>query len=271
MKELSLKQCRPILLGILKYIDDFCRMNDISYSLGYGTLIGAVRHKGFIPWDDDIDVIMTRDNYERFIKLIVSDGGCNGRYKLLKGLDIANHLHAVVTDTNTVCYFPKNTTDSYFYKGGLWVDVFPLDGVDNEQKCEKIFSRIAFLRKLQIVSECGGVGMKSRKKRAVRNIVRPLLAPFSGLLSKLISRQMKGCVADANKDFVASFSVWYWKQKAMPAAWFDDYVKVKFEDGTFSCIKQYDKYLKLLYGNYMEWPPKEQRVPKHHYSANLIK
>lgn len=266
MEHLTQEQCRVYLLGILKHVDAFCRDNGIKYSLGYGSLIGAIRHKGFIPWDDDIDIIMTRDNYERFIELHYFMTHETGRYRIRKGKEIANHLHAVVSDEETVVTFRKGTTDDKFYHGGVWVDLFPLDNVADGKSYEYIWSKIFKLREKQQLAEVGGLPRHSKWNRILRNFLHPFFKPFAKLIGEKIDSYMR-CANGEETAYYASFSVWYWKQKAIAKDLFDEYIVVSFEGDNYSAIRGYDEYLYGLYGNYMELPPAQDRVPKHSYVA----
>lgn len=266
MIELSIEQCRPYLVGILKHVDSFCRENDIKYSLGYGSLIGAIRHKGFIPWDDDIDIIMTRENYDKFIELHLFKTGEKERYRVRKGQEIANHLHAVVSDEDTTVVFSKGSTDDKFYHGGLWVDLFPLDNVVDEEAYRINWEKINKLRRWQMVAEVGALPGYPIWKKYIRNIIQPIIYPFTGLISRSLNERMiKENMNDTG--YFASYSVWYWKQKAIPKDLFDEYIEVDFEGNKYLSICGYDKYLRDLYGDYMQFPPENQRVPKHNYKA----
>lgn len=270
MTELSIEQCRPYLLGILSYVDTFCRENNIEYSLGYGSLIGAIRHKGFIPWDDDIDIIMTRDNYNKFIELHKYKKNENERYRIRKGYELANHLHAVVSDEETIVIFQEGTTDSKFYKGGLWVDLFPLDNCCNELSYEKKWTKIRQLRKMQLLADFGALRDCSKWNRRIRNIIHPFMYPFSGLISRCLNRVILN-ENSCDTNYVASYSVWYWKQKVIPKSFFDNLITVEFEGYKYLAINEFDRYLRDLYGNYMQFPPEIQRVPKHKYKAFVKK
>lgn len=268
--ELTIDQCRPYLLGILKHVDSFCRENCINYSLGYGSMIGAIRHKGFIPWDDDIDIIMTRENYDKFIALHKSKTREEGRYRVRKGQEIANHLHAVVSDEETYVIFRKGSTDDKFYRGGVWVDLFPLDEVKDEETYLKIWQKIFKLRERQQLAEIGGLLRHTKWNRRFRNILHPFFKPFA----KSIGRELEKTMKSGNgrgADYYASYSVWYWKQKAIPKSLFNQYMEVEFEGGKYFAIKGYDTYLRGLYGDYMQYPPEEQRISKHGYKAYVKK
>lgn len=264
MKELSIEECRPYLLGILKKVDSFCRENGIRYSLGYGSLIGAIRHKGFIPWDDDIDILMPRADYDRFVEMF----GQQGDYKLLQGQEISNHLHAVVTDMRTVVVSPEGRSDEFFYRGGLWVDIFPLDNITSLD-CYKHFRRKIYrLRRMQIIAETPRIQYKKRKDAVLHTLLHPVLKPFSDRFSRKFDAIMRKHQHEST-PLVSSLSVWYWKQQPLPREWFEEYTEVEFEGVKCFATKQYDAYLRSLYGDYMQYPPEADRVPKHQYKAYL--
>ena len=120
-KWVSLNEQKSISLTILEYVDEICKRNNIEYFLGYGTLLGAVRHKGFIPWDDDIDIIMFRDNYEKFLSIMKK----NGKYGCLSFEDMTYHSpYTKIVDLSTrmICEGKKDIPNL-----GIGIDIFPFD------------------------------------------------------------------------------------------------------------------------------------------------
>lgn len=261
---LTIEQCRPYLLGILRKVDAFCRENGIRYSLGYGSLIGAIRHGGFIPWDDDIDILMPRADYDRFVAGFKPDGD----YRLMQGQEIANHLHAVVTDMRTRVSFPEGSSDAFFYGGGLWVDIFPLDNVTSLNCYRKMRRKIFRLRRAQLIAEVGWTPHNRLIDKIMRGLLRPVLKPFSGRFTRKLDATMRKHQHEST-PLVSSLSVWYWRQKPLPREYFENYTEVEFEGIKCQAISNYDEYLRGLYGDYMQLPPEEARVPKHQFKAYL--
>ncbi len=254
MQELTLHELQQVSLNLLLDVHQFCDAHKIKYSIAYGTLIGALRHKGFIPWDDDIDIIMMRDEYERFIKIYQDD-----YYKLIPGKDLANHYHVVISDNSTQLVFNKNTANDYFYKGGLWVDVFPIDSVpDKTSEYRSLMRKIHLMAGLEQASQY--------KKNIYRTLPYYLLKPFSGLFGK---KALDLILSYNNKSTsnVANLSLYYLNYPSFPAKYMDVFVDVEFEGVKFKAMKHYDEFLKGIYGDYMQLPPLEERIPRHAYSV----
>lgn len=258
MEKITLEESKQYQIGILSSIDAFCRSHDINYSIAYGTLLGAARHRGFIPWDDDIDIVMLRKDYDRFVENYSDE-----HYRLVRGENIANHLHVVVTDPSTVVKFDEGTTDALFYKGGVWVDVFPLDNVpDDDGKYEKIKKKIYQRRFLQRYGEVSPVNKGDRViKKFVKRIVHVFLAltkDYNGAKALKLMRTYN----TTNTNKVANFAVWYLKNnQSIPSKWFDDYIELEFEGRRFRAIKNYIDYLVSLYGDWQKLPPHPSEYP----------
>ena len=127
MKEISFEESKKLELDILLAVADFCNKNNLTYFLAYGTLIGAIRHKGFIPWDDDIDIQMPREDYNKFIETFSHE-----RYKTIApGTPLSKHSFVKVIDTETV----KIEAHKKYKKGflGVDIDIFPLDGTPSDE------------------------------------------------------------------------------------------------------------------------------------------
>lgn len=254
MKEISSEDCKRLLLNILINVAEFCEKNNIKYSLAYGTLIGAIRHKGFIPWDDDIDIIMMRDEYERFVASYNDE-----YYKLIPGKNLANHYHVVISDNSTQLVFQKHTANDFFYKGGVWVDVFPIDKVpDNPSVYKTLRKKIHLMAGLEQAGQY--------KKNLLRTLPYYCLKPFSGFFGRkainLISSNR-----NLHTSSVANLSLFYLNYPSFPAVYMDEFVDVEFEGVLFKAMKSYDEFLKGIYGDYMQLPPMAERIPRHAYSV----
>lgn len=259
----DIKEIQKIALDILVYVDNICRENNIKYSLAGGTLIGAIRHKGFIPWDDDIDIIMPREDYERFIELM--DKSNNKKYKALHfGKSFPNYFYPFckVCDTDTKLFEGNYINNNEL---GVFIDVFPIDGIPNEH--EKILKKAKNIRS-NLSFSCEKKYTKSKK-----GIIRSFLKFGKYCLVKLFGWKYwyKRFDKVSNKynfnDYELSmpYSGCYGERDVFPKKYFDELIEVSFEKHNFMCFKDYDKYLTHVYGDYMTPPPKEKQITHHDF------
>ena len=248
-------------LNVLIEIDKICRKHNIEYTLCGGTLIGVVRHKGFIPWDDDIDIIMTWENYCHFMDI--------AKKELPKHLFVENYdtekecpfLFTKIIDTNTT--FIDGVVEKFNSAKGLGVDIFPMFKISEKNK--KKSTRI---RKIVDVLLSAKLNVKHSNKIK-------LIIPFAKMISlhSIVGyyfKEMEKIDKQGGNYVVAN----YFKPEV-----FTDYsmfesgvTDMPFEGHKFSCMKEYDKYLSFMYGDYMKLPPIEEQQPHHYYkywNANL--
>ena len=265
MKRLSLEEIQQESLSILKEVDRFCTEHGINYSLAYGTLLGAVRHKGFIPWDDDIDIVMPRPDYDRFRREFQAEG-----------------LEFVCPENNDDCWISfgrvRETTDRTTVRTaipwinprqekGMWIDVFPLDSVpDDRAEYESFYEEVRNVYK------------KLRRHRRLKGRMTrdfPFIRRFKMWVLRLMhwhwwlvspkpyrDRQLammqtypygstEHLSALGNTDCIDD---WFLRSD------FEDTVRLPFEDCQFLVPRNYDRILTSMYGDYMQLPPEEKRV-----------
>lgn len=265
MQELNLEQLKNLELNILIKIDNFCRKNEIDYSLGGGTLLGAVRHKGFIPWDDDIDINMTRDNYERFLDLFSRE---SGRYRLVsyRTNPQYKYLFAKVVDTQTQLVEDHNFPVEEL---GVFVDIFPIDSLaDTREAAAAKLKKVKFKRFL-----CVAACWKHFYINHNRDMIRQLPRFIFFLLSRSIDVQKVNEWIEQQFPFDETKKYWgcvcgsYEEREIMEQEVFTQYVDMEFEGHRFMGIKNYDIYLSSLYHDYMKLPPKEKQVAHHTFVA----
>ncbi|GKH61115.1 LicD family protein [Campylobacter ureolyticus] len=261
--EISLDEAKEKMLEMMCYIDKVCRDNNIKYSLAYGTLIGAIRHKGFIPWDDDMDIMLTRDNYDKLIEIIKKDD----KY------DFLDFDSGFILNFSKICY--KNTLaiekDKYRLKCnllGVFVDVFPIDNLpvkEPKRHLRKIsliqhlliyrnFNMILspgnFLKKIAKLSLLFPLFCISRVFFTKKYLIRILKETI--LKYKNITTKKCGIFSDGLKEI-------YDKND------FKNYIDVSFENFKLMAVQNYDAILKIYYGDYMKLPPEEKRINTHTY------
>lgn len=251
-KEVRLEEIKKIELEMLVAFDDFCIKKNLRYSLGGGTLLGAVRHKGFIPWDDDIDVMMPRADYEIFVSEFN-----NSEYNKtmeLKAFEIDKtykYPFAKICDKNTILL-----EESVEQVLGIYIDVFPIDGFDLNWK--KVFRKYNLLKTKLNFHLCPS--SSSRIKKFIKTIY--LKFSSSEKLQEKIKKLVSKCDYETS-EFRGVIIGTYGKKEIYDAFVFEDYVKLPFENKEFSCLKEYDKYLTQHYGDYMKLPPKEKQISPH--------
>ena len=258
-------EVKKIALEILLHIKCFCEKNHIRYYLGYGTLLGAIRHKGFIPWDDDIDILMPRMDYNRFLKL--HEGNFEKRYIALNpSINGYYYNYCKVVDTKTTLYEdgckPINNL-------GIYVDIFPLDGMpDERRKVRKQLRKLIRTRK--IISGFGHNFPHIRK-----NIILYLYSVFQYFYCSchdLKTFQEKYLWEVSRYRYEESKYVYatggaYGEKSVFLKKWFDGEKSVEFEGHSFSAPIGFDEILQQLYKNYMELPPEDKQVSRHNFTA----
>ena len=265
MKELTLEELHAGALEILRDIDAFCRPRGIRYSLAFGSLLGAVRHKGFIPWDDDIDLVMPRADYERFREEYQS-----GNFVFIDRESTPECLIAFgrVVDTKRTALVGVQPWHTAKLSTGVWVDIFPMDYVPDDH--DEYMRLYRSMNRLLLFSR------KVRRHTAPLNPALPL-----GLKLKLLRRRIgHGSYKKLNpseiiRDYMTTLSLATSAKTShlgslacadtpeyyFDASIFDEYVDLPFEDGMFQAPARFDTVLRTLYGDaYMELPPAEKQV-----------
>ena len=266
MKQLTLKEIQQFSLGILDDVHHFCKENGIKYSLAYGSLIGAVRHKGFIPWDDDIDIIMPRPDYERFCNSFHADGlGIISE----KDKDCYINFCRVYDKERTLVDTPFKSSENY--DGGIWIDVFPMDGAPDDY--DAFLAKMKHMRRYfvwQLYFRKALGGMKAVKeafgiKEACILFICRYLLPTRACLH-FVNRHLR---KDAQEYPFGSTG--HWTDYScifigdnnfhLLEEW-DRITETEFEGERFCMLEAFDSILRRRYGDYLQLPPENQRVPK---------
>lgn len=256
-------QVKKIEFNILCEFADFCSSNNLKYYLGYGTLLGAVRHKGFIPWDDDIDVLMPRPDYNKFIELTgynpIKQNLETRLYNKCKNPNI--YPFAKVIDTNTLVYEKGKAKKNI---SGLWIDIFPLDGYP--EKKDDAYNLYAKYQKFRNLQDLATTNPFYVNQNIIKKILKTFcIAPFIKLygvknicykIDKLAQTySFEECDKVADFTWGDNAETYLKKSELEPA------VEVDFEKKKFKAPAAWEAYLTRLYGNWQELPPENQRIP----------
>ena len=269
-KCLGLEEIQKQSVKILYALDDICRQEGIKYFLAYGTLLGAVRHNGFIPWDDDIDVQMPREDYERFEEYCINHS--EELYPLALFSQKTESKYPYVIDRFCDTRYTIKRDDEEDCGMGLFVDIYPLDGMG-----DTINEAVSIERRVHPLSTMFCQSSKIRFKRGrIRKKWKIVLKYLCYIYAKLRGKHYFGekLTAIANEhnyddsEYVGCV-VWrtYDKRDIYKKEWIDELIEHKFEERMLMIPKHYDSLLSTIYGDYMTMPPVEKRTPHHFYKA----
>ena len=251
----STDELKKVQIDILLYIDKICKKNKIKYFLAYGALLGSIRHKGFIPWDDDIDITMPRLDYERFIKVMKTNKGIYRLVCLENCKKDYSYPFAKVCDARTIINEPWRPMKEEI---GVYVDIFPLDGLGDTEKNAKENAK----KLLKITKQIWF--METVKNQNIK-----------GRILNFIGRK------NLNKYFkyIAKKNNYYKSKYVGMLAWPSDHIEYieqkyylemisgDFEGNSFPIPKYYDAILNNRYGDYMTFPPLDKRKRHHPFEA----
>ncbi|MGC4235762.1 MAG: LicD family protein [Niabella sp.] len=262
MTELTLPEIRSIQQSILDNVTEFCEQQHLAYYLSSGTLLGAVRHKGYIPWDDDIDIMLPRRDYELLIKTFPN----NNRLRLYSHKTVKNFDYPFIKIADTSTVLQENFINKF--EIGINIDVFPMDGFPNgEQQMQKHIKRIKFYRNLLFLKGVTIREGRSWSKNLISVMSKPLLRIISGksLVNKITQL---ATMYPFNSSAKVGMATWgYGTKEVCPRQLFEEIVKVEFEKKWYNAPQGYEQYLSGLYGDFMELPPLERRATHHSFKA----
>ena len=265
--DICIQDVQRIELEILLELDRICKESNIPYQLFGGTLLGAVRHKGFIPWDDDVDICMKRKDYERFISIASSK--LNSKY----------FLQTCFSDPESIIQFAKIRKNGTVYENavdnsptthtGIWIDIFPLDNIpDNNLLFWIQRMKIKFFYAITTSSVKARVTLCQSK---LKKILRLIFYYYLKIVSKeSIDRKLDSlfkkydfCSTKNMSHLTNGTEKWISYGFMRTIENYDDVIELEFCGYKFPCPRNYDEVLKSIYGNYMVLPPKDQQKPDH--------
>lgn len=261
MRELTIEESKPMLVDMMLFFHEYCEKYDLKYFLTGGTLLGAVRHEGFIPWDDDIDLNIPRYDYEKLLNSF--NENTNGRYKIISSRDSNYYLpSAKLIDTTTVM---KENCDTNM-EIGLFIDLFPMDNLsDDITKAKNMFKMIKKYRDSVMIKNILLNKNRSLRKNIILFFAKFILIPLkrSFLLKKIDEKSRKYENSCMSKYVGTVATGIYGEREILKREWFESRKLVKFEGQLFYAPIGYKELLTQLYGNYMKLPPKEQQITHH--------
>ena len=265
--KLSDTEIKAILLDMLKYVDSFCLENNITYYLFYGTLLGAVRHNGFIPWDDDVDIIMPRDSFHKLVELFNKS---TSRYKLESIYTNDNYYFPLSKIVDNQTYL-KQRRFKWKTRLGLYIDVFILDGLPDDQREQK---RIYDLSNVYY-KKCWRTALSFRQdgnslvKDCLRYIKR-LNEHIRGQKYYLWKLEKLSKSYEFNKcNYVCNLNYCVYFPKEIYQKTLFTPIRHQFENIECFIPERYDEILKQIYGEWKKLPPVNQRVGIHDYECFL--
>lgn len=265
MRKIELKELKVIQLDITQALHDFCADNDLKYSLADGTLLGAVRHNGYIPWDDDIDVFLLRKDYQKLQKLFPKKYKGYLDFVTLETDEKWDRPYGKIHDTRTI--MKENTSSPY--ELGINIDVFPLDDVpDNEDEWLKYDKKRHLFRQLFDAKFVKLSSNRSLMKNLILALSKFILLPVSTrqyafYLSRLAQKydgQNMGRLYDTTFGLLKG-------NHPFAKSDFESVVLRPFEDRQFYIMNGWDDCLTNIFGDYMQLPPAEKRVSHHAFEA----
>ena len=269
MKDIiDLKRLKEIQVDMLKAFDTFCKDNSLTYFLTYGTLIGALRHKGYIPWDDDIDLMMPRKDYNRLISHFNTSCTDMSLRVIEHSIDSQYYLpFAKLVNSKTVL---KENVDND-YEIGIYIDIFPLDNLsDDFGQAKKVMKKaFRFNRRLQFKT----ISL-TKKRSLIKNVILIMgktILHFQNI-SHILSSFDNFCQSKMSDRFTKYVGVMTGtsagdESRVFRKEWFENVEYAWFENQEYPVPIGADALLKQLYGDYMTPPPKDQQVTHHSFEA----
>lgn len=270
MKELTTREMQEVSLEILHTIASICEKQHFRYALIYGTLIGAVRHKGYIPWDDDVDIMMPRPDYDRLLEYLKENIADYPHLKVFNREECPEYPY-MITRISDQRYRIEMENEKPFGLG-VFIDIYPYDGLgDNKEEA------VAFgMKGDRLSSFCYQATREHFAIETTTSTFRKLIKYPVYLFSKMIGKDYfqnqlakLARVKDYDNSEYVGCVIWLsWGEKDIfPREWFDETILVPFEKYEFRIPKEFDKVLRHEYGDYMILPPEKDRVGHHYFKA----
>ena len=255
-KKMTREEIKKEQIRLLDEFACFCDKNDIKYSIISGTLLGAVRHKGFIPWDDDIDVAMYREDYDKLQKKYLEKNAFNCAY--LETPEISNSVYPFGKLYSSITYTKCN---DYGKNKGIWIDIFPLDHVEKDDFCKKMMKKTRMYRNIILAKNYKKQSNPGLIKHFGKIIIKLLLffiptTFYTKRINKIgikCNNRYKG-KNRANVVWGSGF------RTILDYSSLEEPIFYQFEDKQYKGLKNYNLYLSTIYGDFMVLPPKNKQI-----------
>ena len=261
MKQLSLREIQLEELEILKTFAKILNQHGLTYFLYSGTLLGAIRHKGFIPWDDDIDIAMPRPDYEKLIRLIQHKKIVLPEPLEFRAFELGNHPHSLPKVINTQIPIESNSK----LDRNLWIDVFPLDGLPENNRDAN--QQMLALRRYKVYTHIKNSPIKvilHENRSSLNKIIKILCKiPLAFISRKHLAKKMIRLAKTIPYEKAYFCGGHAWDYNGIPLRYRKSLfkpLKTKFEGVDFTIPAGYDEYLSSTYGDYMKLPPKSAQI-----------
>lgn len=262
-KELNSFEYKQILLETMDIFDSFCRSNNLTYYLIGGSLLGGIRHKGFIPWDDDIDVGMPRKDYDIFVSMFKGDN-------TIRFIDCFN-TNNYYLPYGKLCNYKVDLHENINSKLhiGAYLDIFPLDFIrnPNDKKLKRILEPNRFIKMLTSLKYTP----LNKKTNIIKNTIIltcRMLCPFSlNKIARIKTKRAKKIASLDETNYICCLFGIYGLKEIVDYNFFSKTIEVDFEGRKYLAPCGYDGYLKHIYGDYMRLPPEEKRVTHHGFTV----
>lgn len=260
----SLRKLQLCELDILKDIVNICDKHNLIYYMMGGTFLGAVRHKGFIPWDDDVDIALSREDYEKLFEILEKE--LPKKYVIdnfYKNKDCITYASRIENPSKKV----KENASSTELIRNAWIDVFPLDGMPNNRIIRQIHKfRLLYHRMMVRYSTFSKTVVKNKKHRPLHEKILIFIGNHTNIEKRLDSNKRLIKLDKALKKYkyneskyVVNFMGAYSFKEMFSKEIYDNYTKYQFEDTMLNAPKDYDTVLSQMYGDYMKVPEVDDR------------
>jgi lipopolysaccharide cholinephosphotransferase len=265
MKRLEHKEIQQEAFKVLVHVAELCELHQLDYVLMYGTLLGAVRHKGFIPWDDDVDIAMPRQHYEKLRVLLAHN---QEKFRFLDRSTTKDYPYLIgrVSSKNTKIV----RTDELDCGMGVFIDIYPIDDIDNNYHKAVFWAKI-----LGVLSSLYFASTRTALEPYCRNrTIKKIYVIGARLIgAEMIEQLINKIVMKSNGGLSCAYvGVAFWmtfqsRRNVLPLRYFQEFTKLEFNGQMFNAPRDYHELLCNYYGDYMTLPPPAEQKPHHQYEA----